>query len=424
MAHRHEAPIRPAWWPASSSLARGAGWRSRGRTSRSGSKAPTDTLLERTATSTTTGTVTKDGSAAHPCAATAPPARSRPRRAATGRRAGRRSATTSPDDPAARRTRPRPATRRARTGRSGSTTSSRAPAVCGTPMQDGDDVLFFPSCFGRAKEPTRCGSPGSRPSAAQGQVVQRARRRVRRDVRPEFNATTTSAPAAGAAVNAGGQRRRGRRRHRARHGRRAGRGRRARGEGRLRALGDRAGVRALRHDRRRRARRARPTPSGAARRRWASRTARCSRARRRRGRCAATVAADPSGLVRRQDPPPRKDGKKCSFFSGGRERFRKTHRAGTAPSSRSATAPTGRYLLPKRLGRGRYGSRPTAIDGALQPRRRSSASGSGCDEAALAGPRRAAARARRPGSAPARRACRLMVVGKARGAARGGAGAR
>ena len=65
---------------------------------------------------------------------------------------------------------------------------------CGDPMQEGDEVLFFPSCFGvRDGSRRRCGSPGSRPRAAQGQAVRRARGPVRRaPFDSEFNATTTA----------------------------------------------------------------------------------------------------------------------------------------------------------------------------------------------------------------------------------------
>ena len=114
-------------------------------------------------------------------------------------------------------------------------------------MQDGDDVLFFPSCFGCAKEPTPLRITSIPGSAAPGssfdvRVVQYA---VTFD--SEFNATTTEEPAAGASVSAGGRELHGGRRRRgARDGRRSRRRRRARGEGRLRALGDRAGVRGLR----------------------------------------------------------------------------------------------------------------------------------------------------------------------------------
>ena len=81
---------------------------------------------------------------------------------------GARSATTSPDASRARRTRPRPATRRGTYWSFWLNYQFSSAGGCGTPMQDGDDVLFFPSCFGRCAK---------RADAAADHVGSRRRRR-------------------------------------------------------------------------------------------------------------------------------------------------------------------------------------------------------------------------------------------------------
>ena len=75
------------------------------------------------------------------------------------------------------------------------------------------------------------------------------------------------------------------------------------------------------------------------------------------------VASDPSGLSAVKIRLLRKDGKKCSFFSGGRERFRKTHLCWHGAFFKIGDRADWSYLLPKRLGRGRYRLEAYGIDG-------------------------------------------------------------
>jgi len=77
------------------------------------------------------------------------------------------------------------------------------------------------------------------------------------------------------------------------------------------------------------------------------------------------VASDPSGLSAVKIRLLRKDGKKCSFFSGGRERFRKTHLCWHGPFFKIGDRADWSYLLPKRLGRGRYRLEAYGVDGVL-----------------------------------------------------------
>ena len=230
----------------------------------------------------------------------------------------------------------------------------------------GDDVLFFPYALRCAER--RPGARRARRRRALGQAFGVQRRQYADDVSTRCPARRRRSrrPPARTVTAVGDPFTRGRRRHR-------GDVRRTRSalepacvrEGRLRALGDRAGLRAAAaRTARRRARRTRPTRSGR-RRRWASRTARCSRARRHRGRCAATWPR-----TRRGCPPVkirllRKTGKKCSFFSGGRERFRKTHLCWHGAFFKIGDRADWSYLLPKRLGRGRYRLEAYGIDGVL-----------------------------------------------------------
>jgi hypothetical protein len=75
------------------------------------------------------------------------------------------------------------------------------------------------------------------------------------------------------------------------------------------------------------------------------------------------VAPDPSGLSQVKIRLLRKTGKKCAFFSGGRERWRRTHLCWHGAFFRIGDRADWSYLLPKRLGRGRYILEAYAIDG-------------------------------------------------------------
>jgi hypothetical protein len=77
------------------------------------------------------------------------------------------------------------------------------------------------------------------------------------------------------------------------------------------------------------------------------------------------AASDPSGLHEVKIRLLRKVDKKCAFFSGGRERWRKTHLCWHGAFFGIGDRADWSYLLPKRLGRGRYRLEAYAIDGAI-----------------------------------------------------------
>ena len=76
-----------------------------------------------------------------------------------------------------------------------------------------------------------------------------------------------------------------------------------------------------------------------------------------------SVASDPSGLLAVKLRLTRRVGKKCSYFSGRRERF-VPMRCGRGSFFKIGDRADWSYLLPKRLGRGRYLLEAKAIDGA------------------------------------------------------------
>ena len=76
-----------------------------------------------------------------------------------------------------------------------------------------------------------------------------------------------------------------------------------------------------------------------------------------------TVASDPSGLLAVKLRLTRRVGAKCSYFSGSRERFRPV-RCGRGSFFKIGDRADWSYLLPKRLGRGRYVLEAKAVDGA------------------------------------------------------------
>jgi hypothetical protein len=75
------------------------------------------------------------------------------------------------------------------------------------------------------------------------------------------------------------------------------------------------------------------------------------------------VDADPSGLQGVKLRLTRRVGSKCAYFSGRREQFRPM-RCGRGSFFRIGDRADWSYLLPKRLGRGRYVLEAKAIDGA------------------------------------------------------------
>ncbi len=74
-----------------------------------------------------------------------------------------------------------------------------------------------------------------------------------------------------------------------------------------------------------------------------------------------TVSADPSGIKSVRLAITRRKGDRCWTFAGGRERFVR-HRCGGWKSFKIGDRADWSYLLPKRLGTGRYTIRVVAID--------------------------------------------------------------
>jgi len=238
--------------------------------------------------------------------------------------------------------------------------------ACSTPAQEGDDVLFFPSCFGQGctREPTPLRIASAPSSAQPGQAfdVRVVQYVVTFGGPPDFAATTTEAPAGGAAVTAGG------------------RSFATRADGVAHVTVDGrgvAGVRAAKPGYVRSATEsvcvnctpgAEPPPTSPAPDTIGPATTIRLRAgkvfRHRRGprTLRGTAALDPSGLYAVKLRLKRRVGPHCSFFSGRRERFRRM------PCSRSGAFVTvgdradWSYLLPKRLRRGRYLLEAYAID--------------------------------------------------------------
>jgi hypothetical protein len=76
-----------------------------------------------------------------------------------------------------------------------------------------------------------------------------------------------------------------------------------------------------------------------------------------------SVSADPSGLLSVRLSILRKVGDRCWAFDGDSERFER-HRCGGRSSFKIGDRAEWSYLLPKRLGKGRYVIRAVAIDNA------------------------------------------------------------
>jgi hypothetical protein len=238
--------------------------------------------------------------------------------------------------------------------------------ACGTPMQEGDSVLFFPGCYGDGcpRDPSPLRITSIPRSAAPGSAfdVKVVQYEVTFD--SEFNATTTQAPAAGATVSADG------------------RSFTAGADGVAHVtVPDKglAGVRATKDGYVRSATepvcvecgtpppaapgspstRDTVAPSTVLALKSGSVFSRRKAPRVLRGR----VDADPSGLLAVKLKLTRKVGKKCSYFSGRRERF-VPMRCGHGSFFKIGDRADWSYLLPKRLGRGRYVLEAKAIDGA------------------------------------------------------------
>jgi hypothetical protein len=164
-----------------------------------------DTLVPRTVVSTQTGSFTKDGNAAHQCASSS--AGGALERATAGDWSGRWASFGDYEIQTIKGE-----THASNAGDSSGTYWSfwlnykvANAGACGTPVQTGDDVLFFPSCFGCPTEPTPLRITSIPQSSQPGQPF---------DVRvidyvvtydADFNATTTPEPASGATVTANGR---------------------------------------------------------------------------------------------------------------------------------------------------------------------------------------------------------------------------
>ena len=325
-----------------------------------------DTLVPRMAVTTSPGTFTKDGDPAHQCSATS--AGGALERATAGDWAGRWASFGDYEVQTIKGER-----HASNAGDASGTYWSfwlnyryATAGACGTQMQEGDDVLFFPSCFGTGcdREPTPLRIASAPGSAQPGQAfdVRVVEYTVTFDA--NFNATTTESPAAGATVTAGG------------------RSFTAGPDGVARVTVDarsQAGVRASKAGH---VRTATETvcvdcgaqPGGAptaARDTTAPATtllglrdgavfSRRRAPRLLRGR----VASDPSGLRAVKLRLTRRVGRRCSYFSGSRERFRPM-RCGGGSFFRIGDRAEWSYLLPKRPGRGSYVLEVKAVDGAF-----------------------------------------------------------
>jgi hypothetical protein len=239
--------------------------------------------------------------------------------------------------------------------------------VCGTPMQEGDEVLLFPGCYGGpcTGDPTPLRITSAPASASAGKAFDV---RVVQYVSPPPDFILHQEPAAGAAVAAGSQ------------------SFTAGADGVAHVTVGSKGTVGLRATKPGFVRSATepvcvecgtpPTPPPGSpgaddgdtvgpattlgikngkvfSRRKAPRTLR------------GHVAPDPSGLSGVKIRLLRKTGRKCAFFSGGRERWRRTHLCWHGAFFKIGDRADWSYLLPKRLGRGRYRLEAYAIDGAI-----------------------------------------------------------
>ena len=322
-----------------------------------------DTLVPRSTVATQPGSFTKDGDPAHQCAATS--AGGALERATGGEWSGRWASFGDYEVQTIKGE-----THASNAGDAAGTYWAfwvnyrpASAGVCATPVQEGDDVLFFPSCFGQgcATEPTPLRIASIPQSSQPGQAfdVRVVQYEVTFDA--SFNATTTEAPASGATVTAAGRdftADAGGVAHVSVDGRSLA-GVRASKPGHVRSATERVCVDCG------------PTLGAApARDRTAPATTIALRdgavfSRRRAPRLLrGRVSADPSGLHSVKLRLTRRVGRRCSYFSGRRERF-VPMRCGRGSFLRIGDRADWSYLLPKRLGRGRYVLEAKAIDGAL-----------------------------------------------------------
>jgi hypothetical protein len=319
-----------------------------------------DTLVPRSVVATRPGTFTKDGNAAHPCAATS--AGGALERATGGDWSGRWASFGDYEIQTIKGE-----THASDAGDASGTYWAfwvdyrpASTGACGTPAQEGDDILFFPSCFGQGcdREPTPLRIASIPQSSPPGQAfdVRVVEYSVTYDA--NFNATVSEVPASGAVVSA------------------AGRDFPADAGGVAHVtVGGRSlvAVRASKPGHVRSASEnvcvdcgptfgpppARDTtaPQTTIRLRDGAVFSRRRAPRLLRGR----VSADPSGLHSVKLRLTRRVGRHCSYFSGRRERF-VPMRCGRGSFLRIGDRADWSYLLPTRLGRGRYALEAKAID--------------------------------------------------------------
>ncbi len=327
-----------------------------------------DTLVPRTTVATSAGTFTKDGD---PVASVLAQQRGRRARGRDARATG-----TAPGRLLRRLPGPDDQGRDAPCGtvaRHLLVVLGQLPVLERRRLRDADAGRRRASCSSRAATAAtapatrrRCGSPSAPASAAAGQGLRRARRAVRVTVAGLQRDHHGRPRRARRWPRASQQLHRGRRRRRSRDGRLEGHRRRAGDEGRLRAVGDRAGVRGVRH--------AADAAAGLAGRGRHGRAGDDAghqerqgvlAAGRRRGRCAATWPRIRRGCPGSRSGSCARPARSAAFFSGGRERLRRTHLCWHGAFFKIGDRADWSYLLPKRLGRGRYRLEAYAIDGAI-----------------------------------------------------------
>jgi hypothetical protein len=322
-----------------------------------------DTLVPRTAVTTAPGTFTKDGNAAHACSGTS--AGGALEQATAGDWSGRWASFGDYEVQTIKGER-----HASNAGDTGGTYWSfwlnyrySSTGACSTPLQEGDDLLFFPGCFGDgcAKDPSPLRIRSIPQSSQPGQPFDVRVTQYDVTFDSNFNATTTESPAAGATVSANG------------------REFTAGADGVARVTVDSRSLAAVRASK---AGYVRSTTENVcvdcgptlapppARDTTAPGTTILLRdgavfSRRRAPRLLrGSVEADPSGLQAVKLRLTRRVGRRCSYFSGRRERFRRV-RCGRGSFLRVGDRADWSYLLPRRLGRGRYVLEAKAIDGAF-----------------------------------------------------------
>jgi hypothetical protein len=166
-----------------------------------------DTLVPRTVVATQPGTFNKDGNGAHQCSSTS--AGGALERATGGAWSGRWASFGDYEVQTIRGE-----THASNPGDASGTYWAfwvnyrpASAGACGTPAQEGDDILFFPSCFGQGcdREPTPLRITSVPQAAQPGQPfdVRVAEYSVTYDA--NFNPTVTDGPASGAVVSAAGR---------------------------------------------------------------------------------------------------------------------------------------------------------------------------------------------------------------------------